>query len=225
MKNEVYEADYTREPNPDEGLGIVGLARDTGFFKAYDDLMRSLPKYIVPEDKKNYEELLPKLDALAKRKGGKIKGIVDYKRWDAHIYITLPFFEFVHKDEVELLRELEAKAHSLTFSVTDDGKIRLSVMINYFEEIGDKDNVFSQAIDGNDELIEAIIANIEQQKQSILEHPTLGKVIEVAARKLGISAQEFVDDAFEDDGSDPERQLQLLTAILEANDELTDSED
>ena len=35
MKNEVYEADYTREPNPDEGLGILGLARDTGFFKAY----------------------------------------------------------------------------------------------------------------------------------------------------------------------------------------------
>lgn len=225
MKNEVYEADYTREPNPDEGLGILGLARDTGFFKAYDDLMRSLPKYVVPEDKKNYEELLPKLDVLAKRKGGKIKGIVDYERWDAHIYITLPFFEFVHKDEVELLRELEAKAHSLTFSVTDDGKIRLSVMINYFEEIGDKDKVFSQAIDGNDELIEAIIANVEQQKQSILEHPALGKVIEVAAHKLGISAQELVDEAFEDDVSDPERQLQLLTAILEAKDELTDSED
>ena len=225
MKNEIYEADYTREPDPDEGLGILGLAMDTGFFKAYDDLMRSMPKYIVPEDKKNYEELLPKLDALAKRKGGKIKGIVSYEHWDAHIYITLSHFEFVHKDDCELLKELQAKAHALTFSPTDDGRIRLSVAINYFEEIGDKDEVFSKALEGNDELIGVLTARIESQKQSILEHPTLGKVIELAAHNLGISAQELVDEAFEDDGSDPKRKLQMITALIEAKEELTDSEE
>lgn len=56
-------------------------------------------------------------------------------------------------------------------------------------------------------------------------HAYLGKVIELAAHNLGISPQEFVDEAFEDDGSDPERQLKLITAILEAKNELTDSEE
>ena len=220
MNNEIYEADYTRkdEPCSDTGIDILELAKTTGFFRAYDELMRSMPKYINQTDKQNYEELLLRLDALAKRKGGKIKGIVSYEHWDAHIYITLPFFEFVHKDEKELLNDLETKAHSLTFTVTDDGKIQLSVMINYFDEIGDKDALFSQAIDGNDELIEAITANIEQRKQKIAEHPIMGKIIETAAHNLGITAKEYLDRVFEDD-SDPELQMQFIAALLENKDD------
>ena len=226
MNNEIYEADYTRkdEPCSDTGIDILELAKTTGFFRAYDELMRSMPKYINQTDKQNYEELLLRLDALAKRKGGKIKGIVSYEHWDAHIYITLPFFEFVHKDEKELLNDLETKAHSLTFTVTDDGKIQLSVMINYFDEIGDKDAVFSQAIDGNDELIEAITANIEQRKKKIIEHPLMGKIIETAALNLGITAKEYLDRVFEDD-SDPELQMQFIAALLETKDDLLDNDE
>ncbi len=226
MNNEIYEADYTRkdEPSSDTGMDILELARTTGFFRAYDELMRSMPKYINQTDKQNYEELLHKLDALAKRKGGKIKGIVSYEHWDAHIYITLPFFEFVHTDEFDLLKELETKANTLTFTVTDDGKIQLSVMIHYFEEIGDKDALFSQAIDGNDELIEALTANVEHRKQKIAENPVIGKVIETAARNLGISAKEYIDRVFEND-SDPELQMQFIAALLETKDDLLDNDE
>ena len=226
MNNEIYEADYTRkdEPSSDNGIDILELAKTTGFFRVYDELMKSMPKYINETDRQNYEELLHKLDAFAKRKGGKIKGIISYEHWDAHIYITLPFFEFVHKDEKELLNDLETKAHSLTFTVTDDGKIQLSVMINYFDEIGDKDAVFSQAIDGNDELIEAITANIEQRKQKIIEHPLMGKIIETAALNLGITAKEYLDRVFEDD-SDPELQMQFIAALLETKDDLLDNDE
>jgi len=225
MNNEIYEADYTRkdEPSSGNGIDILELAKTTGFFRVYDELMKSMPKYINETDRQNYEELLHKLDAFARRKGGKIKGIISYEHWDAHIYITLPFFEFVHKDEKELLNDLETKAHSLTFTVTDDGKIQLSVMINYFDEIGDKDAVFSQAIDGNDELIEAITANIEQRKQKIIEHPLMGKIIETAAHNLGITAKEYLDRVFEDD-SDPELQMQFIAALLENKDDLLDNE-
>ena len=225
MNNEIYEADYTRkdEPSSGNGIDILELAKTTGFFRVYDELMKSMPKYINETDRQNYEELLHKLDAFARRKGGKIKGIISYEHWDAHIYITLPFFEFVHKDEKELLNDLETKAHSLTFTVTDDGKIQLSVMINYFDEIGDKDALFSQAIDGNDELIEAITANIEQRKQKIAEHPIMGKIIETAAHNLGITAKEYLDRVFEDD-SDPELQMQFIAALLETKDDLLDNE-
>lgn len=225
MKNEVYEADYRRNSRTEEIPGAFEIAVETGFFKTYNDIMRSIPKVIVPEDKKNYEELLRKLDSLAKRRGGMIRGIVNYEKFDSHIYITLPFFEFSHKEEHELLAELESKAHSLTFTVTDDGMIQLSVMINYFEEIGDTENVFDMAMEGNQELMDALIESIENRRQSIIEHPVVGKLIERAAMNMGITVDEYMDRVFADDGTDPNEQIELLGALLEANEELTETEE
>lgn len=225
MKNEVYEADYRRKDKSEEIPKAFEVAVETGFFKTYNDIMRSIPKVIVPEDKKNYEELLRKLDSLAKRRGGMIRGIVNYEKFDSHIYITLPFFEFSHKEEHELLAELESKAHSLTFTVTDDGMIQLSVMINYFEEIGDTENIFDVAMEGNQELMDALIESIENRRQSIVEHPVVGKLIERAAMNMGITVDEYMDRVFADDGTDPNEQIELLGALLEANEELTETEE
>lgn len=225
MKNEVYEADYRRKAKSEEIPKAFEVAVETGFFKTYNDIMHSIPKVIVPEDKKNYEELLQKLDFLAKRRGGMIRGIVNYEKFDSHIYITLPFFEFSRKEEHELLAELESKAHSLTFTVTDDGMIQLSVMINYFEEIGDTENVFDMAMEGNQELMDALIESIENRRQSIVEHPVVGKLIERAAMNMGITVDEYMDRVFADDGTDPNEQIELLGALLEANEELTETEE
>lgn len=225
MKNEVYEADYRRKSRTEEIPGAFEIAVETGFFKTYNDIMRSIPKVIVPEDKKNYEELLLKLDTLAKRRGGMIRGIVNYEKFDSHIYITLPFFEFSHVEEHKLLAELESKAHSLTFTVTDDGMIQLSVMINYFEEIGDIDNVFDMALEGNEKLTTALLESVEKRRQSILEHPVVGKLIERAAMNMGITVDEYMDRVFADDGSDPNEQVELLGALFEANEELSESDE
>lgn len=225
MKNEVYEADYRRKSNPDEIPDAFDIAVETEFFKTYNDIMRSIPKVIVPEDKKNYEELLQKLDALAKRWGGTIRGIVSYEKFDSHIYITLPFFEFSNEEEHKLLAELESKAHSLTFTVTDDGMIELSVMINYFEEIGDTDNVFDMALEGNEKLTAALIESMEKRRQSIVEHPVVGKMIERASQNMGITVDEYMDRVFADDGSDPNEQIELLGALLEANEEQSNIEE
>lgn len=225
MKNEVYEADYRRKDKSEEIPKAFEVAVETGFFKTYNDIMRSIPKVIVPEDKKNYEELLQKLDFLAKRRGGMIRGIVNYEKFDSHIYITLPFFEFSHKEEHELLAELESKAHSLTFTVTDDGMIQLSIMINYFDEVYDTANVFDMALEGNNELMEALAKSIENRRQTIVEHPVVGKLIERAAMNMGITVDEYMDRVFADDGTDPNEQLELLGALLEANEELTETEE
>ena len=225
MKNEVYEADYRRKAKSEEIPKAFEVAVKTGFFKTYNDIMHSIPKVIVPEDKKNYEELLQKLDFLAKRRGGMIRGIVNYEKFDSHIYITLPFFEFSRKEEHELLAELESKAHSLTFTVTDDGMIELSVMINYFEELGNTDNVFDMALYGNEKLTEALLESIEKRRQSIVDHPVVGKMIERAAINMGISVDEYMDRVFADDGSDPNEQIELLGALLEANEDMVESDE
>jgi hypothetical protein len=103
--------------------------------------------------------------------------------------------------------------------------IQLSVMINYFEEIGDTDNVFDMALEGNEKLITALLESVEKRRQSILEHPVVGKLIERAAMNIGITVDEYMDRVFADDGSDPNEQVELLGALFEANEELSESDE
>lgn len=223
MKSEIYEMDYSAgrkksaEPNP-----VFDVAVQCGFFERYNQIMCSIPKVIVQKDKQAYEELLPKLDALAKRWHGKIKGIVDYERWDSHIYITLPFFEFSSEQEHALLRELNERAHSLTFTV-EDGAIRLSVTINYFEEIGNTEDAFDKALVESEELMEALISNMKDQTEQLLAHPQAGPVLAQAAENAGLSPEDYVQRCLFDLDEDPEEKLRILSELMEARDDLTES--
>lgn len=221
MKNEIFEADYTQEKRETTGSSnlIFETAVECGFFKRYTEIMHSIPKYIVQKDKEAYESLLPKLDALAKRHCGKIKGVVDYERWDSHIYVTVPFFEFSSDEELVLLRELNEKAHSLTFTV-EDGMVRLSVMINYFNEVGDVEQVFDRAMEESDELMDVIMQDVNERKERLLNHPHIGPVLERAAMNADLTPEEYVDRCLADMDDDPNEQLRIFAELLEAKDEL-----
>lgn len=160
MENEIFERDYRGTEN-NETLSpskqkIWDYAIESGFFKAYDDAMRKKPKYIVQEDKEAYEYLLFRLDIYAKRKYGKIKGIVDYDKYEAHIIVDLPHFEACQPDDFALLSYMAAKTHNMTFTASEDGGIRLSIRINYFDEIENTENVLTDCIMNDKKLIEML---------------------------------------------------------------------
>lgn len=68
MKNEIFERDYritekskntsSKKPN------IINYAAESGFFKAYNDAMLKIPKYIVKET--NYKKSRAKMKILQK---------------------------------------------------------------------------------------------------------------------------------------------------------------
>ena len=84
MENETFERNYSK--NTTDKLTAMELKENeifdyiakSGVLKNYSDFVQSMPKCIIPEDKEAYEDLLSRLDVYAKRKHGKIKGIVDY---------------------------------------------------------------------------------------------------------------------------------------------------
>ena len=83
----------------------------------------------------NFNHLLKRCDELAKRYDGKIYGIVDDKRCEAKIQLTLPYLiEFLDNDELQLLKEIAEKSNAVTFSVTEERSLLLSIRINYFLE-------------------------------------------------------------------------------------------
>jgi hypothetical protein len=148
---------------------------------------------------------------MAKRWGGKIRGIVDYQKWDAHIYLTLPFAEFGCDEELALLKEIAEKSHSVTFSATKDGKVELSIFIYYFEEIADKKAIFEEEILKDNELV----ALLEKHGEETDEYAAavIHWFIEYAVKKTGKSREELSPSIMEEVLSDPDGFFQKIEEL------------
>lgn len=138
MDDIIYEKNY-RQKTEDEAdvrrAQILDRAINGGFFEVYKNEMDKIPKYIVPEDKANYEYLLEQCDKFTERFRGQLRGIVDYHKWHSEIVMTLPFAEFGDPEDRAFLAEIAEKSHSVTFEPSEDGGIRVRIFICYFDEL------------------------------------------------------------------------------------------
>lgn len=136
MENSVFERNYETE-KPDERARAVfdRVFAPGGFMEEFTKKMDAIPKVIVPEDKENYEYLLKQCDDYAKRNHGRIRGVVDYEHWDAHIDLYLRMLEFDDPEDLTFLKEIGEKAHYLCITPEEDGGFRVHIMINYFQEL------------------------------------------------------------------------------------------
>lgn len=143
MDNIIYEKDYRQKADDEEDVRraqILDRAISGGFFEAYSKEMDKMPKYIVPEDKANYEYLLERCERFVERFRGHIKGVVDYHKWHSEIVMTLPFAEFGDPEDRAFLAEIAEKSHSVTFEPSEDGGIRVRIFICYSDELMSADH-------------------------------------------------------------------------------------
>ncbi len=138
MENEIYERDYAEEfqerTKNSPGADFLDALKDSGFFQKYKEEMDKIPKRVVPKQKADYEYLLGECDAYVRQHGGKIRGVVDYEKWQATIDLYMMHFEFCDKERLTLLKEIAERAENVTFSMKD-GVLRLSIFIGYFDEV------------------------------------------------------------------------------------------
>lgn len=136
MENSVFERNYETE-KPDERARAVfdRVFAPGGFMEEFTKKMDAIPKVIVPEDKENYEYLLKRCDDHAKKHHGRVRGVVDYEHWDAHIDLYLRMLEFDDPEDMTFLKEIGEKAHYLCITPEEDGGFRVHIMINYFQEL------------------------------------------------------------------------------------------
>lgn len=158
MDNPISERDYTRKSDisssdAQERETMLEYSISSGVLKTMSESFNQLPKEVNNEKKAANERILAALDTTAQVLGGKIKGIVDYQNWEAHIFAYLPFAEFSSLDELELSKDIAENAQTVTFSATPDGSIRLSVLIAYFNIIGDIENTLAEQIAQYPELV------------------------------------------------------------------------
>ncbi len=136
MENTVFERNYETAEKDDRARAVFERAfAPGGFMDEFTKKMDAIPKVIVPEDKENYEYLLKQCDDYAKKHHGRIRGVVDYEHWDAHIDIYLKMLEFSDAEDMAFVKEIGEKAHYLCIIPEEGGGFRVHIMINYFQEI------------------------------------------------------------------------------------------
>lgn len=109
--------------------------------------MNQYPTVLYPEGMYSYHYLLQKFNALAKKTGGQVTGIIDYQNFDVTIKVVCPYFEFFKlDDEWALLKELGERAIYVNFTKAEDDNICLEINFYCFHNLCD-DDVIQQAGD------------------------------------------------------------------------------
>ena len=204
-----YEQDYREKRKQyHEMMSAAGsdeafeLIKGLGIMADIDKRFMELPHIINPIVKVAYEKCLLMLDSWAMLKGGRIKGEVSYEHFDAVISVIFPFFEFLDYNSIEYLRYLSMNARTITFTTTDDGNIEMRVRFDYFEDIGDKDAIIEEEIQKHPELVDALNASADRERELLMEDPIMSAFLAQAAEQMGVTPEEYLarfEAVWEDD--------------------------
>ena len=199
MENIIYERNYTQEVREIRDKTYTKSSADTwdyivenGIMKKTGERIRELPHIIIPHNKKIFEECEKKLDHFAFLHAGKIRSVVSYESFEAHIYVELPFFEF-HGEDYEVLKYLADNMDMVHFYTTDEGWIRLSVSLEYFYDAGDKDPIITEEVLKHPELVDMMGSKEDEEKEIVMNDPKLRTIIEHLAEGTGLSPEEYYD--------------------------------
>lgn len=142
--NYVFVRDYRNNKSEESILdkkmrieGIKTLCGD-GLIDTSNPLYR-IPKAIIPTDALTFERLLPKLDKFTELGKGTIRAVIDYYMWESYIEIFLPHLEFCTDEDFKLLQDISQNTNSFTVYSTEDGGVRLWILIHYFDEVYELD--------------------------------------------------------------------------------------
>lgn len=177
---------------------------------------------IVPEDKANYEYLVGKRDAFARKHFGRIHGMVDYTHWDAHIDVIVPMLEFCDPEDMGLLKDIGEKAHYLTVDLVEGGRYRVHIRINYFQEqITDEYEEYLKikTLQENEQLAELVEPDFTPEQDALLEviQGILDRFNEETSVDRNTAFQAVVEFIVREGGdrTDLEKIAALLTFLLE----------
>ena len=228
-ENNTYEQDYREKRKQyNEMMSATGhdeafdLIKQIGIMADIDKRFMELPHIINPTAKVAYEKCLLMLDSWAMLKGGRIKGEVSYEQFDAVISVIFPFFEFLDYSSIEYLRYLSMNARTITFTTTEDGNIEMRVRFDYFEDIGDKDAIIEEEIQKHPELVDALNASADRERELLLEDPIMSAFLSQAAEQIGVTPEEYLarfEEVWEDD---PMTIMELLHNEFRKKDKRTE---
>ena len=198
-KDIVYERDY-REVHKimsartftEEKEEAFQLALQSGVYKSIGERIHELPHVLNPIKKAAYEKCLVVLEKYAAQWGGYIKGTVSYQSYDASIELELPFHEFIETENMDDLRFIAQNARYVVFTPIEEGRIKMVLRFDYFEEVGDVDTIIEEELQKRPDLCEALQKSHDSEVEQILSNPMMIALIEPQAEMAGMTVEEYV---------------------------------
>lgn len=135
-----YRDNKSEESVSDKKMRIEGIKTlcGDGLIDTSNPLYR-IPKAIIPNDAITFERLLPKLDKFTELGKGTIRAVIDYYMWESYFEIYLKHLEFFTEEDFLLLQDISRNTNSFTVYSTEDGGVRLWILIHYFDDIYELD--------------------------------------------------------------------------------------
>ena len=197
LKDLVYEEDYKKifDANPDvfdnEPKGEA-MRAERELLATVRDRFKQMPHVILPENQENFDFCEAKLDRLAMLKQGRIRSIISYVHYGARIDIEFQNGKF-GGDTLSLLQEVTQRSISMNMVVTEEGWLRISFYLPYFENVGDKSAVVSEELDENPEAVALKNAAYIEERDAVLRRPELYERVKKAADEMGMTPEEWYD--------------------------------
>lgn len=200
MENIVYKRDYKeakaardKQHRNDIPSQVFDYLITSDALATMNDAYTEMPRVINDGHKAAYERILNALDRIANTFGGKIEGVVDYQNWEASIFVVLPFVEFSSVDELALLKDIASNSQTVTFTVTPEGNVRMKMLIDYFDIIGNVDAMLEEEILNNPNLVAMLEEADRSEKRRLMTNPQIAIMVRLGAESMGISEEEYLD--------------------------------
>ena len=196
--DEMFERDYSQlskgfvSPKTDAAQDrVLQFSADKKIFAEINKRFRELPHVINPIKKVQYEKAVDMLNEYALKHNGKIQAVVSYEEFDAFIYLTMKFYEFREKENQDLAFIFNT-ARGVSFYQLEDGMMRMSVRYDYFEDVGDKDQIIADVLSEHPEVSEMIDEAHESELEEMLANPQIYSVLEKGSEQLGVTPEEYL---------------------------------
>lgn len=181
------------------------------------EMVFSLNSNINDGHKAAYERILNALDHIANTFGGQIEGVVDYQNWEASIFVVLPFVEFSSVDELALLKDIASNSQTVTFTVTPEGKVRMKMLIDYFDIVGNVDAMLDEEILNIPKLVAMLEEADRSEKRRLMTNPQIAIMVRLGAESMGISEEEYLDKIVKFLRNPPEGFMEKIQQWVDAH--------
>lgn len=136
------------------------------------------------------------------------------------------FFEFSSPADLELLKEISEKTHYVLFQPVEDGWTKLSIRINYFDELASSselNSIFREAIESDDVLADSLSALLipDTAKPKVDEFTNKIKQLE---SMTGLDTEAVLEYLFKrvelENLTDDKGAERIIQSLLDAADEI-----
>ena len=142
---------------------------------------------------------------------------MDYQNWEASIFVVLPFVEFSSVDELSLLKDIASNSQTVTFTVTPEGKVRMKMLIDYFDIVGNVDTMLEEEILNNPKLVAMLEEADRSEKRRLMTNPQIAIMVRLGAESMGISEEEYLDKIVKFLRNPPEGFMEKIQQWVDAH--------